>query len=310
MKCGQEHSGDVTAAAAGRNCLGDVCLFAQYDRSGRIPAHTRRYLAHLADCGLRVHVACAGVAVLAPEDAGFLEAIGATGRGRVNLGLDFGAWCDLLDAGCASRARRVLFANDSVFGPYGDLRPILERMNASRLDAWGLVESHERVWHLQSWFVCLSAAALARPAVQRVFAQDFAAMSKEEVILHGELGLGVALRTEQLAVGAVWRDTARLRRLMPVNPSHFDWLGMLESGAVPFLKTELLRLNPANIGWIGGWRDAVRRSGGDPGEIDAALGAPPGTHWDPPRIGAKPIRTALNVLLTHDHRAALRSLLR
>jgi lipopolysaccharide biosynthesis protein len=303
-----DHTSQLAAPAAARNTGAEVCLFAQYDRAGRIPPHTRRYLAHLAQCGLRLHVACSGIATLPADDAAFLVGIGATGRARPNRGLDFGAWRDLLQAGCATGARNVLLANDSVFGPYGDLRPIFARMNARALDAWGLVESHERVWHLQSWFVCLAAAALARPAVQRVFAQDFAAMSKEEIILHGELGLGVAIQAEGLATDAVWRHSARLRRLMPVNPSHFDWLSMLDTGAVPFLKTELLRLNPANIAWIGAWRDVIRRRGGDPAEIDAALGNA-AAPWQVPIRPAKPIRRVLNLLLTRDHAAALRHLL-
>jgi lipopolysaccharide biosynthesis protein len=285
-----------------------VCLFAQYHPAGVIPAHTRRYLAALAGCGVRLHVACSGVQRLADDDAAFLARIGAVGHPRANAGLDFGAWRDLLRAGCAQGAAGVLLANDSVFGPYGDLRPILARMGARGADAWGMVESFERVWHLQSWFVWLSTAALARPAVRRVFAQDFAAMGKAEVILHGELGLGVALRAERLKVDAVWRHSGRLRRLMPVNPSHFDWRAMLRGGAVPFIKAELLRENPANIAWIGGWRDEVRARGGDPAEIDAALGRP-GERWIVPRAGARPIRTMLNVLLTADHAVAARHFL-
>ncbi len=303
---GGDTADDPSVAPAG--AAGAVCLFAQYHPAGVIPAHTRRYLAALAGCGLRLHVACSGVGALATDDRAFLAGIGATGHPRANAGLDFGAWADLLRAGCADGAASVLLANDSVFGPYGDLLPILTRMGAGGLDAWGLVESFERVWHLQSWFVCLTAAALRRPAVRRVFGQDFAAMGKEEVILHGELGLGVALRAERLAVAAVWRHGGRLRRMIPVNPSHFDWRSMLHSGQVPFVKAELLRDNPANIGWIDDWRDVVQARGGDPAEIDAALGAA-GRPWRVPRKPARPERTLLNVLLTADRGAAARRLL-
>lgn len=281
----------------------DVCLFAQYDRSGTLPPHTRHTLTRLAQAGLRLHVACAGVARLDPDDSQFLTRIGATGHTRPNHGLDFGSWADLLRAGCATGAPRVVFANDSVFGPFADLRPILDRMNARRLDAWGLVESHERVWHLQSWFLCLTADALARPAVQRVFAQDFTLMSKEEIILHGELGLSVALRAEGLRLDAVWRPAGRLRRVMPVNPSHFDWASMLRTGQVPFLKAELLRDNPANIAWIGSWRQVLARCPDPTPElIEAAIGHPP------PIRPAKPLRRLLNLLMTQDHKAALRAL--
>ncbi|MBN8908325.1 MAG: hypothetical protein J0H99_17220, partial [Rhodospirillales bacterium] len=125
------------------------------------------------------------------------------------------AWQHLLRSGCAAGADEILLANDSVFGPLGDLRPIFATMRQRKLDAWGMVASTEGVWHLQSWFVWLSAAALARPAVQRVFTQPFADMDKPEIILHGELGLGVALRAEKLACGARFEEPrrSRLRRL-------------------------------------------------------------------------------------------------
>ena len=277
----------------------DACLFAQYHSSGRIPAHTRHTLTSLAACNLRLHVACAGINQPDPDDARFLHAIGATCHPRVNAGLDFGAWCHLLRAGCANDAPRVIFANDSVFGPFADLGQILAAMNAKSLDAWGMVASHERVWHLQSWFVSLTQRALHSPAVARVFAQDFAPMGKEEVILHGELALGVALRAERLSVGAVWPDPSRVRRMVPVNPSHFDWAAMLTTGAVPFIKAELLRDNPANIAWLGAWRDIL---GPHAETVAHALPGPPPIR---PALFA---RRVLNMLLTRDHALALRHL--
>ena len=41
---------------------------------------------------------------------------------------------------------------------------------------------------------------------------------------------------------------------------HVDFLSVIRSGSVPFIKAELLRDNPAGIPWIARWRDAVARS--------------------------------------------------
>ena len=283
-----------------------VCLFAQYAQAGRLPAHTRRYLAVLGQLGLRLHVALSGVTTVAAEDAEFLSGIGAEAWPRANTGLDFGAWADLLGRGCADRAAFVLLSNDSVFGPYGDLGAVVGRMQARRLDAWGMVESQERVWHLQSWFLMLRGACLAMPAVRRVFAQDFAAMTKPEIILHGELGLSVALQAEGGQLGSVTGPAGRQRRLLPANPSHFDWRPLLTTRQVPFLKVELLRDNPADIAWLGPlWRGVL---GGLPAngvaEIEAALGA----GFTPPRRAYRAGRRLLHCLLTQDRAAALRAL--
>jgi lipopolysaccharide biosynthesis protein len=279
-----------------------TCLFAQYHPSGHIPAHTRYTLTQLARCGLRLHVACSGATAVAPHDQAFLATIGATALPRPNAGLDFGAWADLLRAGHAAGAPRVIFANDSVFGPFADLRPLLAAMDARGADAWGMVESRERMPHLQSWFLNLTAHALAAAPVQRVFAQDFAAMGKEAIILHGELGLSAALREAGLSTTAAWPETMRLRRLLPVNPAHFDWRGMLTTGAVPFIKAELLRDNPANIAWLPHYRGILATMPlYDPAQIDPTLAAPP---LRPTSLA----RRLLNITLTRDRPAALRSL--
>ena len=282
-----------------------VCLFAQYDKSGRIAPHVLRYLTHLAESGFVLHVACSGAARLTDDDAAALRRIGATPHLRPNAGLDFGAWQDLLRAGCAEGASEILLANDSVFGPFADLRPLLAAMRARRLDAWGMVASTEGVWHLQSWFICLSARALASPAVQRVLAQPFAAMSKPEIILHGELGLGTALRAAELSCAATFEEPRRnrLRRLARVNPMHLHWAWLLTSGTMPFVKVELLRDNPIGIPWANHWPQVIARISDYPPELILRhLGRPtplPSVPW----------RTRLlYFLLTRDKGEAMRAM--
>ncbi len=286
---------------------GAVCLFAHYDPSGRIAPHVIRYLAHLAECGFLVHIACSGMSRLSPGDAAALRQAGAVPHLRPNGGLDFGAWQDLLRAGYAADAEEVLLANDSVFGPLADLRPRFASMRARGLDAWSMVASEQGVWHLQSWFVCLTGAALARPAVRRVLEQPFAAMTKPEIVLHGEFGLSAAFRAEGLACGAVFaeRRRNRLRWLWPTNPMHMDWASMIEREGVPFLKAELLRDNPMRIFWADRWPEVVRRASNYPIDL---ISRHLGSSTPRPPL---PWRTKLiYLLLTRDRAEALRALAR
>ena len=282
-----------------------VCLFAHYAADRRLHASVLHYLAQLRRCGLEVHVALSGIEQVAPEDRERLDQLGVAAHTRPNEGLDFGAWQHLLRIGCARDAECVLLANDSVFGPITDLSPIVAAMRARRHDVWGMVESHEVAWHLQSWFLCLTASALGRPAIARVFALPFARMSKAEIILHGEIGLGTAIRAEALDWGACLPDRRTgLRRLIAVNPMHVDWLCAIRSGRVPFIKVELLRDNPARIPWLGGWPQMLRRYGEFPQAwIEERIAAPPA------RTRASPQMRLLYALLTRDRSAALRSLL-
>ncbi|GBQ30533.1 hypothetical protein HLH34_15695 [Gluconacetobacter azotocaptans] len=238
-----------------------VCLFAQYDPAGRLAPHVRHYLTELAACGMTIHLALSGTATTDAETARFCARHGIAAHPRPNDGLDFGAWQDLLAAGCAEGADRIVLANDSVFGPLRPLAPILRAMMDRPADVWGLVESHSVAWHLQSWFLCFTAQALDHPAIRRVLAQPFALMSKPEIVLHGEVGLGLAIRSVGLRAVAAWPDRRTgLRRLVPTNPMHADWLSVARSDKVPFIKVELLRDNPSGIFWTGRWRALVARN--------------------------------------------------
>jgi Rhamnan synthesis protein F len=250
-----------------------ACLFAHYDPTGRLAPHVRHYLADLAAYGMTVHLALSGITTPSADIVHFCAMHGITPHPRPNHGLDFGAWQDLLAAGCAGGAERIVLANDSVFGPLHPLAPVLDGMMSRPADIWGLVESHAPAWHLQSWFLCLTDRAIRHPAIRRVLEQPFAAMSKAEIILHGELGLGVAIRTAGLRAVAAWPDRRTgLRRLVPTNPMHLDWLSVARSADTPFIKIELLRDNPCGITGIGVWRGLVTRRGYfQPDWIDAAL---------------------------------------
>ncbi len=287
-----------------------ICLFAHHDVRQRIAPHVVHYLQQLAACGFTTHIALSGMDVLHQSDRAALDSIGAVPQFRDNAGLDFGAWQDLVDRGCADRADTILLANDSVFGPLQPLAPIFETMQSRGVDVWGMVESHECRWHLQSWFLCFSARAFASPAVARVLRQPFAAMSKPEIVLHGELGLGAAIPADGLRWDARWRQPGRrLRRLVPGNAMHVDFLSVIRSGSVPFIKIELLRDNPAGVPWIALWRDAVASSRiFAPAWIDRHLadGAPHVAPRPPQSLRMR----ALYAAISRDQPEAGRSLLR
>ncbi len=235
-----------------------ICLFAHHDPGQTIAPHIAHYLQQLRSSGFVTHIALSGMDRLRDHDRILLDRLGVVPHFRRNHGLDFGAWADLDAAGCADGADTVLLANDSVFGPLQSLEPIFETMRSGRSDVWGMVESREGAWHLQSWFLCFTARAYAAPAIARVRRLPFAGMTKPEVVIHGELGLGAAIRAEGLRWDARWRQPAsRLRRLVPGNAMHLDFLSVLRSGAVPFIKIELLRDNPTAIAWVGQWRRAL-----------------------------------------------------
>ena len=295
-----------------------VCLFAQYHPHQRIRPPLLHYLSALRACGYQVFVACSGDAPPPEADRAALEATGATLFCRPNAGLDFGAWQHLIRAGCADGADRVLLANDSVFGPFHPLGPIIDRMERGGHDVWGLIESRQRTWHLQSWFLQFTGDAFRHERIQRLFDQPFEQMDKDAVIERGELALGDTLRETGLRCGALvrHRDGTRSARHHSLNMMHLDWAHNLLALGMPFIKTELLRLNPMRLPWAQAWDDVLRaRFGTDTADLHAYLydytgttPTAPGEPYPVPLLPV-PIRLAIGyVFATNDHMMAMRAL--
>lgn len=297
-----------------------VCLFAQFHPRNRIRPPVLHYVRELAAAGFETFVACSGDGPPPDEDCAALAAAGARVFCRPNRGLDFGAWQHLLRRGCADGADSVLLANDSVFGPLRSLRPLLDGMNRRGYDAWGMVESHQRGWHLQSWFLHFTGEAFRAPEVRWVFAQDFGTMGKDEVIAAGELGLGQALRQAGLRCGAFvpFRTGTWVARRYRMNRMHIDWCHNLLVAGLPFIKIELLRSNPMGLPWTPAWERILRqRLGVATADLTDYLydytGQQPPWPGAPFQVPAGPIppkRVIGFTLATHDRSLAVRETLR
>lgn len=295
-----------------------VCLFAQYHPRQRLRPPLLSYLSALQACGYQTFVAASGEAPPPEADRAALAETGATLLCRANGGLDFGAWQFLVRQGCADGADRVLLANDSVFGPFTPLAPVIAGLEAGGHDVWGLLESRQRGWHLQSWFLHFTGEAFRHERVRRVFAQPFERMDKDAVIERGELGLGVALQEAGLRAGALIRarDATRSARHHALNMMHLDWAHNLLRRGMPFLKIELLRLNPMRLPWAHEWEAVLRGAfGTDTGQLNdylydytGTVPAHPGAPFPVPLLPV-PVRLAIGyVFATHDHARALRTL--
>jgi lipopolysaccharide biosynthesis protein len=250
-----------------------VCLFVHYDRDGILAPHVLYYLRALRACGFQICLISSNLD-MGHADVPALRDVAGTLVLRENGGLDFGAWQDAIGAGFADGFRHVLLANDSVYGPLRPLAPILDPVFSSDIQAWGMVESQERGWHLQSWFLLLRNDIWRRREIQDVLALPFRGMSKDEIIKAGEIGLGRALQSAGAVCGAANRTVPPPvfpRARQPTNPMHFDWSRLVRTGAVPFIKVELLRDNPMGIPGTQHWPRLVEEAGYDPDLIATHL---------------------------------------
>lgn len=141
---------------------GEFCLFVTFADRGQLKPHVVLHVERLLAAGisvaLLVNTALASIEV-DPTLLGRLSGCWV----RENTGFDFGAWAHALACFDTSACTRLYLVNDSIVGPLdaAAFETLLERVRGSAADVLGLTDSGAPRWHLQSYFLVLSAKALA-----------------------------------------------------------------------------------------------------------------------------------------------------
>ena len=268
-----------------------VVLFVHWDRGGRVRKELFAYIAQLRDAGRSV-VFVTNAGELEPTAEERLVALCAGILIRRNIGYDFGAWRDAIETLDLPRAgtEEIIIANDSVLGPFRPLEATLLRLDYGEADVWGLTDSWQRRYPLQSYFGAFGPRAIRVPAFRKFWADVKPAPSKTFIIRKYEIGLTQAMLQAGIRISAVWpyeilitqamqdlpagyletdadedidprqlarwRHVQRLRRSLarraPLNPTSDLWRYLLLSG-FPFIKRELLNKNPTRVEDVGDW---------------------------------------------------------
>ncbi|HTQ70403.1 MAG TPA: rhamnan synthesis F family protein [Acidocella sp.] len=285
-----------------------VVLFMHFDGRFLVRQQVLGYIREFKDNGRDV-VFVTNSGRLSPEAMAALQELCTAVIVRRNIGYDFGAWADTLNELGLPRAgtEEVILANDSVFGPLMPLGNMLRRLDYTKADVWGLTESWQLRYHLQSYFLAFGPKALQAEAFKAFWASIQPLPMKAYIVKHYEIGVTQAMLKGGLSCAALWNYEALVRmvnrdelaklieeeetelgktdpihltrkiqilrirdgvaRRLPLNPTSDLWRQLLLSG-FPFIKRELLRDNPSNVQDIGDWAEMVREVlGADPEPI-------------------------------------------
>lgn len=237
-----------------------TCLFSHFDRFGIIAPHVLHYVKALVACGFDVRIISTADGLRA-EDKAAVQALGASLYIKPNRGYDFGSWQFELqrDPGILD-SDEVLLANDSVYGPIQPLPPLVERMRELDADVVGMTDSRQFHWHMQSYFLLFKSQRAIRELLPKVLGRDFVSLSKFELIMSSEVGLGRMIRAGGFTGKALFPIDSfdEGEYVKPCNSTHAYWRKLLDAG-YPFIKVELLRDNPMGVE-IAGWSDVVEAS--------------------------------------------------
>ncbi len=301
----------VAAWPDGPVALGQrVALFCHFDRAGSVREDVLHYLERLGAAGFSV-VFITNSGGLKPPAFARVQALCAAVLVRRNVGYDFGAWRDALERLALPRAdtESLLLVNDSVYGPLGRIEEVLARIDFRQAELWGLTESWQSRYHLQSFFLAVAPSAMASAAWRQFWNEVRPVPSKHWVIQRYEIGLTQMLLRAGFRCKAVWpyaelvaqvdpsllmeeRDPEgpvsvdpiihvrkehahRIRRAavarIPLNPTSDLWRQLLRAG-FPFLKRELLRDNPTRVSDVVDWRGVLEEElKADPSMIELDL---------------------------------------
>lgn len=260
-----------------------LAVFSHFDPDGVVAPHVRRYVQELSGAVDRT-VIVSTAELAGPEHA----ALADHGEliVRENTGYDFYSWkVGLERVGDWAGYDRVVLANDSAVGPLRPMEEILRIGPECPADFWGMTRSQEVLPHVQSWFLVFERAALERPELVGFWRDMVPVSERQSVVVQYELGLSTLLLEAGLHQGAFLRPTqaqfvraqkrfekvlrsrpdmaamarrtsgARTeaewlqirRRRPPWNPTHVYWDAALDGG-LPFVKVELLRDDPYELG--------------------------------------------------------------
>jgi lipopolysaccharide biosynthesis protein len=253
-----------------------LCIFSHFDRDDLIDPYVVRYLAELRRLGMFIVFVSTSERLGDDQIKAVLPHVGRVVVRR-NTGRDFGSWrAGLAECPDLAAYDQVILANDSVYGPLFPLQDVFAAMDGRDLDIWGITDSLERGYHLQSYFLVFGRRAVASRFFERFWRRYRSITFKPYVVEVYELGLSRAALRHKLRLGAFCEYRAiapcasRASRApgeppvfipdpsrRPLNPTHYFWQVLLRELRCPFIKIDLLRDNPSRIPDAGKWRDVV-----------------------------------------------------
>ena len=226
-----------------------TCLFAHYNEEGKIARYVVYYLQSLSALGYSI-IFISNSPVAADDKRKLLQQIpDCSVFEKENKGNDFGAWSWAFSNNLIPHdTDDLLLTNDSVFGPLFDLRPIFEQMQG-QADFWGMTESYQGGWHIQSFFLNLSRKVFTSDAFRNVLMQDFAALGKKDIIATGEIFLSTSLNAAGFTGAAFIRNDEFIQKSNGElhNPTHFFWEELIRDHGFPFVKKDLVTRNPEEL---------------------------------------------------------------
>ncbi|MBF0360983.1 MAG: hypothetical protein HQK49_08225 [Oligoflexia bacterium] len=265
-----------------------VCLYAHFDPNAQIDDYVVRHLKALQKLDFAIIFSTTMSTSAADSEIDKIRPYCAHIILRKNIGIDFGSWksaLHLLETRYGqylkNKCQYILLANDSVYGPLFDMSSMISEMRAKleskEVDLFGLTDSSERKYHLQSYFLLFSDRVIKSKCWSKFWNNIKFYQDKQLIINKSEVGLSRAMLKGGFKLRAYFpykKIAEQILRLphhrfkliidfIPPNPSVWFWDVLIKYFDFPFLKRELFLNPPITIRTVkdlhdNSWKDVLR----------------------------------------------------
>lgn len=187
---------------------------------------------------------------------------------RENIGRDFCSYKAGLQAlGNVDRFDELVFANDSMYGPFTDPQSLFDAPALDDADLWGACVSKTFLRHVQGWFFVMRRKLIQSPVFQIYWDSIGPLDSRDDIVWRHEIGMSLLITMAGFQIRGLFESEAqgppswseRIRnmrwtsprrslncwrrtspRRAPYNPSELFWDRLWDCG-VPFLKSSIIR---------------------------------------------------------------------
>lgn len=240
-----EYYEDVFFISAGDNVkiFDQLAVFSHFDKDGFIDEYVIQYLTLLNKAKIDI------VFVSTSENLNEEELIKISKFCRNiivknNIGYDFGSWKTGIKIieGDLKHYKSLILCNDSVY-MLKEINIMLELMKNQNLDFWGITDSYQYRYHIQSYFMFFNKKIFMTSSFIYFWKNIKSFKYKQNIIKNYELGLTKLIKNNNYKFASYCKSQNNSN----YNITHTYWKKLIIDYKCPIIKIELLRDNPTNV---------------------------------------------------------------
>lgn len=236
-------------------------VFAHYDKDAVIDDYVIFYLKSLKQAvGKVIFVSCNE---LGSAELSKLDNIADNIIAEPHSEYDFGSYkrgFEVIKNEVLSNYEEIIFANDSVYGPFFPIEDILEQMEEKDCDFWGITKNtyglNGKAEHIQSYFITFRKNVFMSNEFINFIGSVKEEKSKNDIVNNYEIGLSEMLYKNG------FKDAVYITAYPNIsNCTIKKWKEVITKYKMPFLKCSVARLKNTNYTTADGWQETVENTG-------------------------------------------------